>query len=64
MRKTIEAPELWTPEQTAEYLHTSPGSLRRMRSRGRGPKYLKAGARVLYRAQDVLDWLQERGGNQ
>lgn len=62
MKRTIEAPELWKPEQAAEYLHTTANSLRQMRSRNQGPRYLKAGHRVLYRAEDVLNWLEERGG--
>ncbi|WP_096906995.1 helix-turn-helix domain-containing protein [Dietzia sp. WMMA184] len=59
MKRTVEAPELWTPQQAADYLLTTPNALRLLRAKKRGPKYVKAGHRVLYRAQDVLDWLEE-----
>ncbi|GAA1053560.1 helix-turn-helix transcriptional regulator [Dietzia natronolimnaea] len=59
MKPDARVPELWTPEQTAEYLHTTPASLRLMRYRRTGPDFVKAGPRVLYRVDDVVAWLQE-----
>lgn len=59
MRPEASPPDLWTPAQTAEYLHTTEDALKVRRYRRSGPPYLKAGARVLYRAEDVVAWLQE-----
>ena len=32
----------------------------RWRCEGKGPPFVKAGSRVLYRGQDILDWLEAR----
>lgn len=48
----------------AELLQLSPRTLERMRVEGGGPPFLKAGpgkrSRVLYRYQDLIDWLSRR----
>ncbi len=50
-----------TTIEVAEVLRISRRTLERMRVEGTGPQYLKVGpgkrSRVLYREQDVLDWL-------
>ena len=47
--------------EAAAYVQLSPGTLAKMRVRGDGPTYSKAGARVVLYAQDELDnWLKER----
>lgn len=33
-------------------------TLNRWRCEGRGPAFIKCGARVRYRGQDLLDWLE------
>ena len=50
--------------QVAEILGKPPRTLRQWRYLGIGPKYLKVGATVRYRARDVESWLeaQEREG--
>jgi hypothetical protein len=35
--------DLLTPQELADLLHVSPGTLANWRSNGRGPKYLKVG---------------------
>ena len=35
-------------------------TLARWRSEGRGPRYIKIGARVAYRGSDLNDWLATR----
>jgi hypothetical protein len=50
-------PELGTPPQVAKYLYTTEAALAQMRYMGTGPKFIKAGHRVLYRWADVLEWL-------
>ena len=53
-------PELATPAEVAEALHTTPASLAQMRYRGDGPKFVRAGRRrVLYRWVDVEQWITE-----
>ena len=38
-------PDLATPAEIAEALHTTPASLAQMRYRGDGPKWVRAGRR-------------------
>jgi predicted DNA-binding transcriptional regulator AlpA len=55
---------LLSTEEVAEVLGKPPRTLRQWRYVGAGPKYLKVGATVRYRARDVESWLeaQEREG--
>lgn len=55
---------LLSTEEVAEVLGGRPGRLRQWRYLGEGPRYLKVGATVRYRARDVESWLeaQEREG--
>lgn len=46
----------FTQEQLAARWHLSPRTLEQWRWLGKGPKFLKIGARVLYREADVEDW--------
>ena len=53
-------PCLWlTQDQLAARLDISVRSLERMRNAGTGPRFSKAGKRVLYRLIDVEEWLAE-----
>jgi hypothetical protein len=53
-------PDLATPAEIAEALHTTPASLAQMRYRGDGPKWVRAGRRrILYRWVDVDQWITE-----
>ena len=52
---TTTSPWLDT-EGAAAYLHLSPKSLTNLRSLHRGPRYSKAGARVLYHVEDIELW--------
>ena len=45
-----------TQEQLAERWHLSPRTLEQWRWLGKGPRFLKIGARVLYREEDVEAW--------
>ncbi len=45
-----------TQEQLARRWHLSPRTLEQWRWLGKGPKFLKIGARVLYREDDVEAW--------
>lgn len=46
----------FTQEQLAQRWHLSPRTLEQWRWLGKGPKFLKIGARVLYREEDVEVW--------
>ena len=53
--------------KVAELLGVSVASVRRWRLLRQGPKYLKIGAAVRYRPEDVSAWLESRpsgGGHQ
>jgi hypothetical protein len=54
------APDLATPAQVAEALHTTTASLAQMRYRGHGPKFVRVGRRrVLYRWADVEQYISD-----
>lgn len=46
--------------QAAAYLGLSPSTLTRMRAEREGPRYVKAGHRVLYDLADLNRWMEER----
>ena len=49
-----------TQRQLATHLDISTRSLERLRHGGNGPRFAKAGRKVLYRLADVEDWLAAR----
>ena len=55
--ETIKAMKLLTLEEVAEMLRKSPAQMRWMRHNGTGPKAARLGGRVMYREQDVIDWI-------
>lgn len=42
-----------TPEELAERWKTTTGTLANLRSKGRGPEYIKALGKVLYKKDDI-----------
>ncbi len=52
--------ELLTQKQAAELLHISTRTLERMRLEGTGPRFRKAGRRVLYSRLAIEQWLETR----
>jgi hypothetical protein len=48
---------LFTSRDVAEYRHTTENALAQERWRGDGPRYVKLGSRVFYRAADLQAWL-------
>ena len=48
------------PVEAAEYVRLSTSTLAQMRVEQRGPKYFKAGGRVLYRMQDLDAWVESQ----
>jgi excisionase family DNA binding protein len=56
--------ELLTPEQVAKSLHTTTGVLATWRHTGRYDlPFIKMGRKVLYKADDVQNWLDSRMQN-
>jgi hypothetical protein len=52
--------EFSTTKDAARLLNMSPRTLEHLRIVGSGPRYCKAGRRVLYRRSDLIDWLAGR----
>lgn len=52
--------DLFTPEELANALNVTPGTLEFWRCKGEGPDYVKPGKRVFYRRDDVRAWLNIR----
>lgn len=50
-------PEMLTDKQVGDIVHMKPSSLAQMRYKGTGPKFVKLGSRVLYRRDDVIEWI-------
>jgi hypothetical protein len=53
----IETP-LLTEREAAEFVRHAPGTLQNKRVNGDGPAFLKVGAKVLYRREDLLAWVE------
>lgn len=53
----LHTASLLTPEQASEYLSIPIGTLANWRYRGEGPRYVKAGRLIRYRAVDLDSWL-------
>ncbi|MBK1631206.1 hypothetical protein CKO31_10740 [Thiohalocapsa halophila] len=49
-----------TERQAAAYLAISPRTLQSWRVRGGGPRYVKVGANVRYRAEDLTAWVEDQ----
>lgn len=60
MPSELEARRLLTPAETAAKLNLSLYTLQNWRSRRFGPRYIKAGRRVMYRVGDVETFLDGR----
>ncbi len=48
----------WNTKHAADYLGISPATLNRMRLTGDGPRYAKAGSRVIYAPSDLDVWVE------
>ena len=48
------------PPQAARYVGLSTSTLAKMRLRGDGAAYSKAGRAVVYRIEDLCEWLESR----
>lgn len=55
----VSLPRLLTQKELAEYLNKSTAWCERARWAGEGPRFIKLGRHVRYRADDVLAWIEE-----
>jgi predicted DNA-binding transcriptional regulator AlpA len=55
--ETVKAMKLLTLDEVAEMLRKSPAQLRWMRHNGTGPRSARLGGRVMFREQDVVNWV-------
>lgn len=58
---TVTLPQLWNQKILAAYLGKSTAWCERARWAGDGPRFIKLGRHVRYRADDVLAWIEENG---
>ena len=56
----MNPPRYLDTRHAADYLGISPSTLNRMRVTGEGPRYAKAGRRVIYDPEDLNAWVEER----
>ena len=56
---TVTLPQLWDQKTLAAYLGKSTAWCERARWAGDGPRFVKLGRHVRYRADDVLAWIEE-----
>jgi predicted DNA-binding transcriptional regulator AlpA len=52
--------ELLTSDESAHVLRLSPSTMEAWRLRGKGPKFLKLGRRVLYKRSSLEEFMAER----
>lgn len=51
--------ELVKIEELANYLRVSPLTLQKWRCNSNGPKFLKIGSKVIYRGNDIKEWIEK-----
>ncbi|MCY4469402.1 MAG: hypothetical protein OXC08_11810 [Thiotrichales bacterium] len=56
----LEPETMYRPNDPAMAIVGAPQTLANQRQRGDGPAYYRHGGRVLYRGQDVIDWLKSK----
>lgn len=58
---TTDIQQALTPQQAARYLGVSDATLRLWRAQSRGPRYFKAGEKLIrYRRTDLDMWIEAR----
>lgn len=60
---TVTLPQLWDQKTLAAYLGKSTAWCERARWAGDGPRFVKLGRHVRYRADDVLAWIEDNARN-
>jgi len=58
---SMDSENTFTPRQAARYLGVSDSALRHWRSRAEGPRYFRAGEKLIrYRRSDLDVWIEAR----
>src|SRR5690242_8103146 len=57
---TLNLSDYMSPEELAGFLGMTTETLKKWRSVGRGPAYVKFGRRPLYPKQEILDWIERQ----
>ena len=52
-----DLPKFLTTHECAKWLRTTVGNLAQWRHHKEGPPYVRSGHRVLYRYDEILDWM-------
>jgi predicted DNA-binding transcriptional regulator AlpA len=60
---SFDLPPLFTQKELSEYLSKSEAWCERARWAGDGPKFIKLGRHVRYRADDVAAWIESCSGH-
>lgn len=55
---TSPAPRLWTPEDFATFASLTTDQVKKLRTSGNGPQYIKIGREIRYIPRKVEAWLQ------
>lgn len=56
-----EQPDTLTPKQAGRYIGISEAALRLWRAEGKGPRYFRAGEKLVrYRRADLDSWIEAR----
>lgn len=58
--EALRRKKLLTGDEVHRLYNLNNGTLRNLRSQGRGPKYIKDGAKVLYRHNDIEEYIHAR----
>jgi predicted DNA-binding transcriptional regulator AlpA len=53
----VDDQRLYNSEELSDFLGSTPGTLAQWRFHGKGPRFVKIGRNVRYRASDVNAWL-------
>ena len=56
---SVTMPKLWDQKILAAYLGKSTAWCERARWAGEGPRFIKLGRHVRYKAEDVLAWIEQ-----
>lgn len=58
--EVLRRKKILTCEEVEQLYNIKTGTLRNMRTQGRGPRYIMYGSKVLYRHQDIENYLETR----
>lgn len=63
IQTTVQMPALLTQDELSRYLNKSEKWPEAARFRGTGPRFIKVGRSVRYKASDVIEWIESQARN-